>query len=99
MGTHVRSEVLAQDWLLACCCCLSVTLPELLSSLACETSGGADLVNSNSSLIHICCLCLFGDQDVVVGQMYLVSSRTGLLFQLTQVTDEKNLLINLISLQ
>lgn len=41
---------------------------------------GTDLVNAESSLIHICCSCLFGDQDVVTGQMYFVFFHTGLLF-------------------
>lgn len=56
---------------------MSGALPELQRHVL-----GADLLHAESSLIHICCLCLFGDQDGVVGQMYLVFSRTELLFHL-----------------
>lgn len=91
-------EVLAQ--LFACCWCLSVTLPELCAPWACERRDvvGTDLLNVESSSIHICCLCLFGDQEVAVGQICSVFSHTGLLFCLIQVTDlKKSLLINVLT--
>lgn len=45
---------------------------------------GADLVNANSSLIHICSLCLFGDQDIVVGFNNCVYTQLCILFSLIQ---------------